>query len=287
MRLIYSSHSTSDFFVFRRWLINCGKFTLSEAVFLQDLINHGASQERKGRLDKEGYFLCKGEYLEKRLHCWTRHVQTKLFASLIHKKILRIRKRGLPPKRYVLIQMSALASMEFAANAANSNAANEARNLPQTRPYRALGNNSKKEQCMSRVCDDATDIPIFEDIESPKKTNSPSGFDYTISDELWQFVASIGYKHPKSKYSKWANEIRLLRKSAKKKDIRKAVDWYIANFHKLDPQYRPEIMSASALREKYLKLVGAMKRHIAKQKNEDGFDPEEEERNSNSWEERL
>lgn len=117
----------------------------------------------------------------------------------------------------------------------------------------------RKNRRMSAV---ASDMPTDPFLASPllqENKTEPKEFDKDIARELWTIVLSTGCRNPKSKVEEWAYHIRLLRKkdNVPKKLIREAIEWY--SIH-TGQNFVPEIMSGKALRDKWDKLVMAMKR---------------------------
>lgn len=253
--LSYTLLDKSNYFTFDRNFISSGLCNLEEACVIQDLINRGANNERKGRV-KKGWFLCTVDFLEKSLGL-TKKVQSRIFSSLIKKKLLENRRKGIPPRRYIRINIELiLGQMCPSGHLCKSPEGNLYRE-PEGNLY--IERKNRKERKKSAV---ASDMPTDPFLASPllqEDKTEPKEFDKDIARELWTIVLSTGCRNPKSKVEEWASHIRLLRKkdNVPKKLIREVIEWY--SIH-TGQNFVPEIMSGKALRDKWDKLIMAIKR---------------------------
>jgi hypothetical protein len=121
-RHLLRAKSRRNYFEFFRLYIRI--MSKLEALFLQDLINHAASREEKQRLEEKigrrrkrypltfeldgcVYFMCAAKYLVRSMR-WSEKEQRMHFESLRQKGFVKVTRKGMPPMRYVFIDVVAV-----------------------------------------------------------------------------------------------------------------------------------------------------------------------------------
>lgn len=110
---VYQEHmlraqGAGNWFQFRRDYVTSKLLTKIQALFLQDLINHAGARDTKRKLiDGEAFFLCTTEYLRNSLS-WEPDSQQALLSQLKTKGFIKVRRIGVPPLRWICIDVEAI-----------------------------------------------------------------------------------------------------------------------------------------------------------------------------------
>lgn len=263
---------------YRRWLTRArgsgGYFTFDrayygivknklDALFLQDLLNLATLRNTPY---EDGMFLCTVEYLKR--GSWTVDEQRARLEALRKKGYLRTEKRGLPPCRWVEIDIEAieraldLVDSQSRANAREQSRANgrvkkktptESSNDPKNcRPNAAaqrIGTTTKEEDSMTGT--GLLDIPV--------KTEglAPTPEDYENANKLHAAVAGKTNLQRRWSRSTWAKQLAMLRQEVGNARMIPVLIWYCAN---IKGEYVPESFCGESFRKKFPRIEAAMNR---------------------------
>ncbi len=98
-RHLLRARDAGNYFIFSRLYVLSGLMTREEALFYQDLINIAGMG-----CDVKGWFRCTDARLEKSL-AWNKDSSKKWFKRLKQRGFIEIEKRGVPPHRYVRLNI--------------------------------------------------------------------------------------------------------------------------------------------------------------------------------------
>lgn len=106
-RHLSRSNAHGNYFTFRRDYVTSGLLTKIQALFLQDLINLGYMKETQGKVGADGYFVCTADTLNKSLG-WDNKSQHDLLVKLRDLGFIDFKRKGIPPKRHVYVDLMAI-----------------------------------------------------------------------------------------------------------------------------------------------------------------------------------
>lgn len=279
-----------NYFAFRRDYVTSRMLTRPEALFLQDIINHAVTREKKNKRtphEVNGWFLCTTKFLEKSL-LWDKDTQNKYLRNFKGKKFIETMTRGTPPKRYLRVDIyeiehqldvilgitsvntegveSAFTDVaEYAFTVTNnekttSSPANKKKNTVASQNSRAspARSDSRRSDTSSKSTPNKVQ-PDKVSKQSSEQTTTPT-LAQQWARKLYEFLMSNNLILKKlTTLNKWISTIQelyiLLDKDSER--ISKALDWYILN-HKV--QYVPKIRSAQSFKDKFLDLEDAIDR---------------------------
>lgn len=127
------------------------------------------------------------------------------------------------------------------------------------------GNNKEKHSLSRPTVGDGVHV----DPPEKKRKKQPSPFDRKCAAELAKIVSTVIKVNRLADIKKWADQFRLMRTYDKvpAKEIKAAIQWYAKH---IGGEYVPEAFSAKTFREKYPKMLAAMRRSAKR----DGADAE-------------
>jgi len=103
---VLRARCTDNHFTFDRDYVKKLKLSKIAALFLQDIINLANLRNVKRQIiDGHEYFLCTVGFLENADLDWSSAMQTRLFKELIGRGYVSVRKHGLPPVRWVFVDV--------------------------------------------------------------------------------------------------------------------------------------------------------------------------------------
>lgn len=121
LRWIARARNTSGYFIFYR---DFGSFlSKTEALFVQDLMNRREMafrraeenrkfKKKKSPVDDEGFFQCTTGYMENPKYLvWTRREQERMFKSLAKKGLVKLKRKGIPPNRWVWMDIEKIETL--------------------------------------------------------------------------------------------------------------------------------------------------------------------------------
>ena len=216
---VYEDHltwamSTGNYFIFNRDLVVLLGLDHKEALILQDMANlAGLSGVKK---DKDKFFLCTSKFLEK-TSAFPHATQTRLLTSLVEKGYVKLKKVGMPPQRWVRLNLVKLwddvgkaKSLESAQSTRNeSNDELETSRLMDSK--RVTMNEPTNERTKRKGSQRSADSP-----EPPKNRRELVETDSTVEDyqaaanNLKACLRRYGRQVNKFNLKDWSTQFRLL-----------------------------------------------------------------------------
>jgi hypothetical protein len=275
-RHMLRAKAAGNYFTFFRNYVTSGVMTRDEALMVQDLINLASM-----KTGDEGWFNCTVAYLEKSL-AWSADTQKRVLKSLDEKGFIEQQRRGIPPSRYVRVDIDAI---ETALDAAEDEKQPESAIAGQTPRYEEGDEDDENEPEAPK----AGGIPRFEEGGIPPvisntltsvtqlntkncrvSVDSPASparrrqlDDLRWAKELHDALVKKGKLMRKPKLSSWAAELRSLRSLVGEARFEACLDWYCDNVGK---KFVPEAFSAASVKTKFSSIESAMVRAKEKEK---------------------
>lgn len=213
---------------FRPWALLYGKL---QALFVQDLMNR---RDMPGvKLDEEGYFLCTEGFLQNPdLTVWTEKEQRGLFTALTRRGVLSVRKKGLPARRWVRVNLAVIVTdLKTWRNWSRPQGHNWL--LPRGRTNKkeeTLAVSSFLEKREPAAADAAARTPVEdpqvpeEDVPQlrtlmanalakPSLKSAPSPFDQETADFVRKLCVEQGWVVARTHKKWWADQVRKLRQA--------------------------------------------------------------------------
>ena len=283
--LLLELMGTNNFFKFRRDYITSGLLGIKEAVFLQDLINLSSLPHTKRGVD--GFFLCTREFLHDSLE-WSRNDQDKFTKLLKRKGLISLDRRGIPPQRYVKInvttiltklteakekkhqnednQLSSSADNQLSSNEDNRISANED-NLTMKKKYKknTSYSSSFEKEAPREISRGAMSDALFETTEKeslngkhPVEQESPA---LVLAKRYYTFLSSKNKLPPLKQIRRWRTTWRdsfadLLLISPVER-ILAVLDWYENHW---EDQYTPRRFTAITFCNDFRKIEASYER---------------------------
>lgn len=263
--------NTGGYFQFRRDYVLAGILTHMEALFLQDLINHASMKE-----NVNGWFLCTVKYLISSLK-WEENTQRHFFRSLIEKKFIKVKRKGMPAMRYVKILIGRIEEAidvwydSKKPSPVNTNGTGSVNNNG-TGPNNTNGTSpvsinceinkktkvkrEKKEDCPPPTAGDKVRKGFYDEVP----LSPDDQFDLDCARQLYKAVSVVrkSMRHNTSDKD-WAKQFKLLRKDLHndKELLKSILDWYCPLVGK---DKMPEAFSATSFRNKWDQIISAKRR---------------------------
>lgn len=245
-----------EWFQFPKRFLNI--MSIREAVFLSGLINMTCIKI-DAKEDEEGWISCTSNDVLNYLNI-PKHTQERILMKLKGRHFIKIKKKGIPAKRWIFINIHTICDNLKPQKESNLMQQNCGNSTPQKcgdyTLYKESSYNNKRQKLQNKKIN--------------KKIDHPRWIKY--AQKLASSIQSVRQVNSNSNIRSWSNSFKLLHEKDEIpiSKIHKVLNWYCSIIKKGDlitsnEKYIPIAYTGQTFREKFLRIEDAMNRIINKE----------------------
>lgn len=261
-------YSTDAFLVINKKVLKC--FGLKKAMFLCNLVDKYRYFIKHNLLDKQGGFYLTHEQQTEQTGMSENELR-ECKRGLLRLGVIRVERKGIPAKEFYYINLQKLMEETNRSSPQESRGLDLGKVEDKTSCFqRSIYNNNKynNNKYNNNSLSETKNASDSDRDNTSKSSNNNLDQYLPVAERLAEIIqSSKNIRHTPGQIKGWAKQIKLLVEQNKVPliRVRRALRWYSKH---IGQPYVPVIESGVSLREKFIKLEGAMERDNGNQQKE-------------------